>query len=905
MAASYLAHYGTPRHSGRYPFGSGDNPYQHEPSFLGTVKKYRDEGLSEIEIAKAMGFNSTTELRNRIAAENNERRKADIARALELKQKGYSNVKIGEMMGINESSVRSLLNPKSIANSKLIDQTIDILKEQVAEKQYIDVGIGTELSLGVSRDKLKKALALMEEEGYVVQQQYVEQLGTGKKTELLILAPPGTSGKEIWDNHDKIRTIEEYRYDPDSESYKGPKDIKPPVSINSDRIDICYAEDGGNTKDGVIQIRRGAEDLSLGDAKYAQVRIAVDGTHYLKGMAMYSDGPFPDGVDVIFNTNKHKDVSKMDVLKKMKDDPENPFGATIKRQLEYNDISGAKKQSAINIVNEEGDWSEWSKTLSSQMLSKQPEKLIKQQLNLAYDQKAEEFSEISALTNPVIKKELLMSFADDCDASASHLKAASLPRQASHVILPIDSLGDNEVYAPNYRNGETVVLIRYPHGGKFEIPELRVNNNNKEANSVMKQATDAIGINSKVAARLSGADFDGDTVLVIPNNTGAIKTSPALKGLENFDPKESYPGYPGMKKLSNERKQLEMGKVSNLITDMTLKGADAEEICRAVKHSMVVIDAEKHNLDWKKSEQDQRIGELKKKYQGGENKGASTLISMAGAEVYVPERRNYLKKSDIDPETGKRTYEDTGRTYTKYKKVTNPETGKSEYIVEKENVKAQTKVPRMSLYDNAFDISSGTRAENAYAAYANALKGLANAARKEWLSTGNQIYNPSAAKTFATEVKELKANLNIALKNAPRERQAQLIANELYKIRKAANPDLSEDDVKKIKNQCLNAGRIRAGASRKDASIYISDKQWEAIQSGAVSHSLLTRIINNSDKDRVRELATPRNYRSVTQTQINLMRSMAASGYTQSEIAEATGISTSTINKVLNGKQPA
>ena len=58
-------------------------------------------------------------------------------------------------------------------------------------------------------------------------------------------------------------------------------------------------------KDGVIEIRSGVDDLSLGDSHYAQVRILVDGNTYLKGMAVYSDD-LPDGVDVMFNTNKKK-----------------------------------------------------------------------------------------------------------------------------------------------------------------------------------------------------------------------------------------------------------------------------------------------------------------------------------------------------------------------------------------------------------------------------------------------------------------------------------------------------------------------------------------------------------------------------------------------------------------------
>ena len=228
-----------------------------------------------------------------------------------------------------------------------------------------------------------------------------------------------------------------------------------------------------------------------------------------------------------------------------------------------------------------------------------------------------------------MKKTLLKSFADDCDSAAGHLQAAALPRQKYQVILPITSMKDNEVYAPNYKNGETVALIRFPHGGTFEIPILKVNNKQSEAKRTLGNALDAVGINSKVAERLSGADFDGDTVLVIPCNSSSSKvkitSTPQLKELENFDAKldyatikkgDTYYNDAGQPVKIMKNTQTEMGKISNLITDMTLKGATDSELARAVKHSMVVIDAEKHKLDYKQSEIDNGISALKKKYLG-------------------------------------------------------------------------------------------------------------------------------------------------------------------------------------------------------------------------------------------------------------------------------------------------
>lgn len=871
-----LKHYGTPRESGRYPWGSGENAYQRNKGFLGYVDDLKKKGMSEAEIARGLGM-STTELRAKKSIARSENRQADAAQALRLKNKGYSNVAIGERMGLNESSVRALLNPALQERSEITKTTANLLKDRVNEKGYIDVGSGVENHLGISRTKLKTSISMLQDEGYTVHYIPVEQLGTGKNTSIMVLAKPDTSYSEVYKNKDKIKMINDYSED-GGRTYLG---IEPPKSVDSKRVQVRYAEDGGILKDGVIELRRGVDDISLGNSKYAQVRIAVDGTHYLKGMAMYSDN-MPDGVDIVFNTNKHNTVSKMDALKAMKDDPDNPFGATV-RQRHYIDSDGKSQLSALNIVNEEGDWGNWSKSLSSQMLSKQTPNLAKKQLDLAFNIKQEEFDEIMALTNPAVKKKLLESFADDCDSSAVHLKAAALPRQGSHVILPFPDMKENEIYAPNYRDGESVVLIRYPHGGTFEIPQLTVNNKHVGANKAIHNAKDAVGINSKVAERLSGADFDGDTVLVIPNKGGVIKTSSPLKGLKDFDPKEAYPAYEGMPKMSSRTKQMKMGDVSNLITDMTIKGATPEEICRAVRHSMVVIDAEKHHLNYKQSYIDNGIGELKKKYQGSERAGASTLVSRASSEKRVGDRKEKSVR-DMTPDeyndykSGKKIYEYTGDTYTGKNGKQTPRT---------------TKSTKMAEVDDAFDLSSGTVMESVYATHANKLKALANKARKESIETDYIPYSPSAKKVYEAEVDSLKAKLNIALKNAPLERQAQLLANTVVSAKKKANPDMDAEDIKRLKGQALAEARARTGAKKQ--RIDISDNEWRAIQAGAVSTNTLTKILNNTDLDKVKQLATPRSSSSVTPAKAAKARSMLASGYSQAEVADAIGVSVNTL----------
>ena len=896
IAEYILMHYGTPRHSGRYPWGSGDNPYQRSGDFLSRIEELKSQGLTETEIAKAMGM-STTQYRAQKSLAKDERRALDVARAKSLREDGLSLNEIAREMGFaNDSSVRSLLNERSEARMNQAKKTAEFLKEQIAEKGMIDVGTGVERELGISKEKLKEALAILEAEGYPVYGGRIQQAtNPGKHTTLQVVCPPGTEHKEIYD-YDNIHSVKDYISYDDGESFR--KSFVYPESMDSSRLKIRYAEDGGIDKDGVIEIRRGVEDLSLGESHYAQVRILVDGNRYLKGMAVYSDD-LPDGVDVVFNTNKKQGTPTGDVLKKITNDPENPFGSLIKEhggQSYYDDPNGkytdpvtGKKQS-LSLINkraEEGDWGEWSDHLPSQFLSKQSMTLINKQLDLATKDKFAEFDEICSLTNPTVKKALLKSFADDCDSAAVHLQAAALPRQKYQVILPVTDMKDDEVYAPNYKNGEKVALIRYPHGGTFEIPILTVNNKQPTAKRMLDNALDAIGINSKVAERLSGADFDGDTVMVIPTG-GKVKvtSTPPLKGLEGFDPKLEYGGKKEGTFKPMKNTQTEMGKISNLITDMTLKGATQDELARAVRHSMVVIDAEKHKLDYKQSERDNGISALKKKYQGtvDENgryhEGAATLISRAKSETSVLKRKG---SPIIDKETGEQRYKEVYEEYT-------DKNGKVKVRTQASTKMAETK--------DARTLSSGTPQEEAYADYANNMKSLANRARREMMNTGKIAYSASAKRTYQAEVDSLEAKLNVALKNAPRERQAQILANAAVKAKKQENPDMTKGEIKKANQQALTAARNSVGAKREP--IQITDREWEAIQAGAISENRLTQIINNVDTDKLRQRATPRATTTLSSAKVNKIASMNASGYTTAEIAEALGVSASTVSKYLN-----
>ena len=930
---NYIMHYGRGHldggHSGRYKWGSGEDPYQHSGDFLSRVNELKEQGLSESEIAKTMGIMSkdgkspsSTRLRIQLQLAKEEQRSEKVAQARRLREAGHSLQAIAEKMGFdNDSSVRTLLDVDIEARKNQSKETADFLMKQVDEKGMIDVGKGIETELGISREKLETALYIAELNGYERFGAGVPQINNpGKQTNIQVLAPPGSQHKDIY-NYDEIHTINDYI------SYDGGDSFKPsfvfPESMDSKRLAIRYAEDGGIKKDGVMEIRPGVEDLDIG-GHYAQVRILVDGKKYLKGMAVYGDEKdFPPGVDVIFNTNKDKSKSKLEVLKDAKIDKEtgevdreNPFGSLIKEKGGQNYYIGKDGKEHLSLINkraEEGDWGEWADKLPSQFLAKQNLSMINKQLEITMDNKKAEYDEICSLTNPTVKKALLKSFSDDCDAAAVHLKAAALPRQKYQVLLPLTTIKDNEIYAPNYKDGEKVALVRYPHGGTFEIPILTVNNKNREGIKVIsKNAKDAIGINNKVAERLSGADFDGDTAMVIPTagngkNMGVnITSTKSLKGLEGFDNKLEYGHDPhseirdengkiiaytrgGIKFKAMNNTQQEMGKISNLITDMTIKGADKDELARAVRHSMVVIDAEKHGLDYKQSEKDNGIRELKVKYQGeidpktGRlNTPAGTLMSRAKGQTQVLKRKGSPK---IDPNTGELIWKSVTETYV-------DKNGKTQVRKQNSTKMAETK--------DAMTLVSKDRnpKELAYANYANFNKDLANKARLTMINTGKVAVNASAKKTYAKEVESLDNKLREAELNAPKERTAQRIANSELKAKKQANPDMTKAEEKKFGQRALSRARDQVGAKR--TTIDIEPKEWEAIQAGAISESKLNRIINHTDTDKLKELATPITSKGLTNGQINRIKSLSKQGYTNAQIAEMLGKSATTISKYIN-----
>lgn len=875
-----LLHYGVKRKSGRYAWGSGEDPRQGENGygFLKEVDSLRAKGLKDTQIAEKLGMN-TTQLRNGITWANTEQ-KANLARNIEtLEKTGMSNTAMGQKLGVSEATIRNYRNKQNVAETHQKMQLKDVedaIRSGVDKTGYLDVGVGVERQLGISRNKFNTVVnKLAKEDGYNIHEVYVKRLSDPTQTKnttvkVLTLDPDTTNTRK---NSDKISTLQT-QIDSDGKV----SNIKPPTHVSLDRIKVRYKEEGGEEKDGLIELRPGVNDLDLGKSKYAQVRIAAGDDLYLKGMVAYSDKKnFPDGVDIIFNTNKEMGTPKDKVLKKMKEDLDNPFGANIVRQ-----------KGALNIVNEQGDWDTWSGKMSSQFLAKQPVNLIKDRLDDTYSSLRKEFDEINSMTNPVVKKHLMDKYVEGLDSKAKHLKAKGLPGTKSHVILPFPDMKPNEVFAPLYKNGDRVALVRHPHGGIFEIPDLVVNN--KYASAIKMIGTDsrdALGIHPSVASKLSGADFDGDTVLVIPNNRGMVKSSRALQELKNFDPNVYKRDYDT---ISPKMKQTQMGIVSNLITDMTIKNASQSELARAVKHSMVVIDSEKHKLDYKQSARDNGISSLIKTYQshispdtGKTSKGASTLISRSKSKIDISQH-------DTAKDLHRDRVDKTGKVLKKglsipeiAKKLNISEKTTSDYISGKATFKPEK-------------YSSGTAKEDLYVGYIKGVVKTKNDALKVSQSIPTPKYSREAAKIYAPELQSLNAKLNTALLNAPRERQAQLLTNNLFYAN--VKPGMDKDDVKKLKARSLARARDTVGSNAKASRVKLTEQEWEAIQARAVSPTKLKQILDHADMDIVRNLASPR-VSKLSSAKVSRAKMLLDKGYTYAEVSQVMGVSTTALREEI------
>ena len=298
-------------------------------------------------------------------------------------------------------------------------------------------------------------------------------------------------------------------------------------------------------------------------------------------------------------------------------------------------------------------------------------------------------------------------------------------------------------------------------------------------------------------------------------------------------------------------------------------------------------------LDYKRSERENGIMELKQKWQVRVEEdgtthygGASTLLSRRKQTIRVPERRGSIR---VDKNTGEYIYKESGRTFT------DPKTGKKR--------KAEDTVSLISETKDARTLSSGTIQENLYADFSNQLKAMANQARKEAANMKGIQYDTNAAKRYAAEVASLKEKYSNMIANKPKERKAMLIANANIKAKiqeLGLDPSIDKKEIKKISSVEMQRARDSVGANGRKSKVTFTDKEWEAVQAGAISDNMLMKFLNSSDSDEIVKRAMPKTAVVMTSVKLSKAKAMLRSGYSYAEIAKACGVPESTVYTALN-----
>ena len=191
-----------------------------------------------------------------------------------------------------------------------------------------------------------------------------------------------------------------------------------------------------------------------------------------------------------------------------------------------------------------------------------------------------------------------------------------------------------------------------------------------------------------------------------------------------------------------------------------------------------------------------------------------------------------------------------------------------------------------------------TRIERIYADHAADLKELARKARKEARATIDISYDPEMNKKYKTEVQMLNEKLSIARKNAPLERQAQLIANAKWATIRYNNPDMDEEHQSKERARLLDSARKSIGAKKLiigSADNPLTQREWDAIQAGAISKTKLKAILDNSDMSVVKQYAIPRTRNGISPAKLSRAKMMLDRGYSRTDVCNMLEISESTL----------
>ena len=251
------------------------NHFQSQGFVLISIPDIREEGRTETQIANELGL-TTTQLRNAITYARKEEREYNREQVAGMKEAGLSNVEIGQRLGISEGTVRNYIsdNKSSKATSEQqLDNIEKALSDSLKQTGHLDVGVGVERQLGVSRTKFNAVVNQMVENGDLyIHNIQIQRLNDPTKYTIVKVLSTEPDYLKVLKDSTNIGNLE---YFSDDKALESAKRFETPQMVDLNRIKIRYQEDGGADLDGLIEIRKGTEDLDLGNSQMQDGMLSI------------------------------------------------------------------------------------------------------------------------------------------------------------------------------------------------------------------------------------------------------------------------------------------------------------------------------------------------------------------------------------------------------------------------------------------------------------------------------------------------------------------------------------------------------------------------------------------------------------------------------------------------------
>lgn len=140
-----------------------------------------------------------------------EAKKIWLKHAGEFKEQGQTEAEVAASMGC--ASVTDYRATRARYKNDLRDEefaeVLETLRTETTDTSFLDVGVGASQRLGITQARLRTALAVLKEEGYVVYMTLAEPKGLSmdNKAAVKVLCPPGTAYADVVANKQHISPV--------------------------------------------------------------------------------------------------------------------------------------------------------------------------------------------------------------------------------------------------------------------------------------------------------------------------------------------------------------------------------------------------------------------------------------------------------------------------------------------------------------------------------------------------------------------------------------------------------------------------------------------------------------------------------------------------------------------------